>query len=134
MYHVNVLENVINRQDKNNRRRTVSTFIEKGDKPELKKVLFFFGNGEKFCLPMMYLLRKFRTLQTRLSRKSTKISLQSKRISKRSGRCCIDERGESIQRRKERILQVAPNCAALKSPIFTMVVVTFILDVIELSY
>ena len=53
MYHVNVLENVINRQDKNNRRRTVSTFIEKGDKPELKKVLFFFGNGEKFCLPMI---------------------------------------------------------------------------------
>ena len=41
MYRVNVLENVINRQGKKNRGRTVSTFIEKRDKPELKKILFY---------------------------------------------------------------------------------------------
>ena len=39
---VNVLENVINRQGKKNRRRTVSTFIEKRDKPELEKILLYF--------------------------------------------------------------------------------------------
>ena len=42
MYRVNVLENVINRQSKKNRRRTVSTLIEKRDKPELKKILLNF--------------------------------------------------------------------------------------------
>ena len=64
---------------------------------------------------MKYLLKKFRKSQTRVSRKSRKNSLQSKRSSKRrSGRCCIDERRESIQRRKKN-LQVAQNCAALKS-------------------
>ena len=38
MYRVNVLENVINRQGKKSKRRTVSTFIEKRDKPELEKI------------------------------------------------------------------------------------------------
>ena len=41
-YRVNVLENVINRQGKKNRRRTVSTFMEKRDNPELKKILLCF--------------------------------------------------------------------------------------------
>ena len=67
-----------------------------------------------FCLTMMYLLKKFKRSQTKSSRKSRKNSLQSKRISKRrSGRCCIDERRESIQQRKEKFLQVAPTCSAL---------------------
>ena len=131
MYRVNVLENVINRQGKKNKRRTVSTFIEKCDIPELEKSLIYFS-WRIFFLTMMYSLKKFRKSQTRFSRKTRKISLQSKRISKRSGRCCIDERRESIQRRKERILQVAQNCAALKSLLFFVVV--FSLDVTELSY
>ena len=42
MYRVNVLENVINRQGKKNRRGTVSAFIEKRDKPELEKVFLCF--------------------------------------------------------------------------------------------
>ena len=42
MYLVNVLENVINRQGKKNKRRTVSTFIEKRDKPELEKIVLYF--------------------------------------------------------------------------------------------
>ena len=42
MYDVNVLENVINRQSKKNRRRTVSTCVEKRDKPELEKILLYF--------------------------------------------------------------------------------------------
>ena len=42
MYRVNVLENVINRQGKKSKRRTVSTFIEKRDKPELEKTLLYF--------------------------------------------------------------------------------------------
>ena len=101
-YLVNVLENVINRQGKKNKRRTVSTIIEKRDKPELKKFSYIW-NGESFCLTMKYLLKKFRKSQTRFSTASRKISLQSKRISKRrSGKCCIDERRESIQRRKEK--------------------------------
>ena len=51
-----------------------------------------------------------------------KISLQSKRISKkRSGSFCIDERREIIQGKRE-FVQVAPNCAALKICIFYLVV------------
>ena len=42
MHRVNVLENVINRQGRKNRRGTVSTFIEKRDKPELEKILLYF--------------------------------------------------------------------------------------------
>ena len=42
MYRVNVLENVINRQGKKNKRRTVSTFIEKRERPELEKNLLYF--------------------------------------------------------------------------------------------
>ena len=42
MYRVNVLENVITRQGKKSKRKTVSTFIEKRDKPELEKVLLYF--------------------------------------------------------------------------------------------
>ena len=50
----------------------------------------------------MYFLKKFKKLQTRFSRKSRKISLQSKRSSKRrSSSFCIDERRESIQRKRE---------------------------------
>ena len=41
MYRVNVLEKVINWQGKKNNRRTVSTFIEKRDKPELEKILLY---------------------------------------------------------------------------------------------
>ena len=41
MYRVNVLENVINWQGKKNKRRTVSTFIEIRDKPELAKILLY---------------------------------------------------------------------------------------------
>ena len=49
--------------------------------------------------------------------------------------CFIVERRESIQR-KEGTSQVAPNCAALNSLMLkrSLVVVTFILDVTELSY
>ena len=82
--------------EKDNRRRTVSTFIEKRDKPALGKFCCI-SNGEIVCLAIMFLLMKFRKSQTRFSRKSRKISLQSKRISeRRSGSCCIDERRESI--------------------------------------
>ena len=103
MYRVNVLENVINRQCKKSKRRTVSTFIEKRDKPELEKFLLYF-RWKNLCLTMMYLSEKFRKSQTKSSRKSRKNSLQLGRISKRrSDRCCIDERRESIQRRKEKI-------------------------------
>ena len=42
MYRVSVLENVINRQGKKDKRRTVSTFIEKRDKTELEKILLCF--------------------------------------------------------------------------------------------
>ena len=42
MYRDNVLENVINRQGKKSKRRTVSTFIEKRDKPEFEKFLLYF--------------------------------------------------------------------------------------------
>ena len=88
------------RAKQENRSRTVSTFIEKCDKSSWEK---FCGssNGEIFCLTIMYLLKTFRKSQTRFSKNSRKISLQAKRISKRrSGSCCIDERRESIQRRK----------------------------------
>ena len=67
-----------------NRRRTVSI------------------RGEIFCLTMMCFSKKFRKSQSIYSRKSRKMSLQSKRISKkRRSRCCIVERRESIQRRKK---------------------------------
>ena len=50
----------------------------------------------------MYFLKKFRKVQIIFSRKSRKISLQSKRTSKRrSGSLCIDERREIIQRKRE---------------------------------
>ena len=59
-----------------------------------------------FCLTMMYLLKNLRKSQARFSTKSRKISLKSKRISKRiSGRCCVDGRRESIQQRKEKIFR-----------------------------
>ena len=88
----------------------MSTFIEKRDKPALKNFCYT-SDGEIFCLTMMYFLKKFRKVQSIFSRKSRKISLQSKGISKRSGSFCIDERREIIQRNRE-FLQVAPNCAA----------------------
>ena len=72
MYRVNVLENVINRQGKKSKRRTVSTFIENCDKPELEKILLI-SDGEIFCLTKMYLLKKFRKSQTKSSKKSRKI-------------------------------------------------------------
>ena len=42
MYRVNVLENVINRQGKKSKRKTVSKFIEKRDKLDLEKNLLYF--------------------------------------------------------------------------------------------
>ena len=42
MHRVNVLENVKNRQGRKNKRRTVSTFLEKRDKTELEKILLYF--------------------------------------------------------------------------------------------
>ena len=42
MYRVNVLENVINRQGKKSKRRTVSKFIEKRDILDLEKNLLYF--------------------------------------------------------------------------------------------
>ena len=114
-----MLENVKNRQSKKNKRRTVSTFIEKRDMPQLEKICYV-SDEKIFCLTMMCSLKKFRKSQTRFSRKCRKISLQSKRISKRrSGRCCIDERRESIQRRKERIFTSRTKvCCILESFIF----------------
>ena len=96
-------------------RRTVSTFIGKRDKLELEKILLYF-RWRNFCLTMMYLLKKFRKSQTKSSRKSRKISLQSKRISKRrSGRCCFDERRESIQQRKENFTSRTKLCCFKES-------------------
>ena len=97
------------------------TFIEKRDKPALKN-LYYTSDGEIFGLTMMYFLKKFRKVQVTFSKKSRKISLQSKRISKRrSGSLCIDERREIILRKRE-FLQVAPNYAAFWSCIITLVV------------
>ena len=91
----------------------MSTFIGKRDKLALKNI-FYTSDGEIFCLTMKYFLKEFRKVQMTFSRKSRKISLQSKRISKRSsGSLCIDERREIIQRKRE-FLQVAPNCAAFR--------------------
>ena len=42
MYRVNVLENVIKRQGKKSKRRTVSKFIEKRDILDLEKNLLYF--------------------------------------------------------------------------------------------
>ena len=117
---------------KKSKRRTVSTFIEKRDKPELEKICYI-SDGEIFCLTMMYLLKKFRNSQTKSSKKSRKFSLQLKKISKRrSDRCCIDERRESIQRRKEKIFTSRTElCCFKESFIFCS---WSILDVTELSY
>ena len=110
MYRVNVLENVINRQ-RREQEEDRSTFIEKRDKPALRNFCYT-SDGEIFCLTMMYFLKKLRKVQILFSRKSRKISLQSKRISKRrSGSLCFHERREIIRRKRE-FLQVAPNCAA----------------------
>ena len=83
-----------------NRRRTVSRFIGKRDKPALENFCYA-PNGEIFCLTILYFLKKIRKLQTIFSRKSRKISLQSKRISKRRSGFCINERREIIQRKRE---------------------------------
>ena len=48
MYRVNVLENVINRQGKKRKRRTVSTFLEKRDEPEVEKILLSFKGRNLF--------------------------------------------------------------------------------------
>ena len=73
----------------------------KRDKPDLY-LFCYFGSGETFCLTMMYLMKKFRESQSKFSRNSRKISLQSKRISrKKSDSCCIVERRESVQRKKK---------------------------------
>ena len=79
MYRVNVLENVINRQDKKNRRRTVSTFVEKRDKPDLK-LFCYFGSEEIFSLTMMYLLKKFRESQTTFPGNLEKIHCNPKEL------------------------------------------------------
>ena len=92
----------------------------------------YISDGEIFCLPMMYFLKKFRKSQTKSSRKSRKISLQSKRMSKRrSGRCCMDERRESIQRRKKNFTSRTKLCC-FESLLF--LVGGLSLDVTELSY
>ena len=81
----------------------------------------------------MYFLKKFRKSQNKSSRKSRKNSLRSKKsIKEKDGRCCIDERRESIQRKKGKFLQLASNCAAIKSLLFF--VRWSILDVTELNY
>ena len=117
-----------------NRRGTVSTFREKRDKPELKKLCYIL-NGEIFCLPMKCLLKKFRKSQTRFSRKSRKIPLQSKRNSKRrSDRCCIDERRESIQRRKEKSFTNRTKLCCFKSLVVSLGGGYLYLDGIELRY
>ena len=96
MYHVNVLEKLI----QENRRKTVSTFIEKRDKSVLEKFCYTL-DGEIFCLTVLCFFKKFRKVQIIFSRKSRKISLHSKRISmRRSGSFCNDERRESIQRKE----------------------------------
>ena len=117
-----------------NRRGTVSTFIEKRDKPGLKKICYIL-NGEFFCLTMKSLLKKFRTSQTRFSRKSRKIPLQSRRISKRrTDRCCIDERRESILCRKEKIFTNRTKLCCFKSLVISLGGGYLNLDGIELRY
>ena len=133
MYRVNVLENVINRQARRTKGEPCQGLYQNVINGNWRK-LCYISDEEIFCLTVMYLLKKFRKSQTRFSRKSRKNSLQSKRNSKRrSGRGCIDEKRESIQRKKKEFLKVASKCAALKS-LFFLVVVVFSLDVTELSY
>ena len=91
----------INQSEKKS--RTVSLWINQSEKVPCQRVRKRDKPArQEELLTMKYLLKKFRKSQTRFSRKSRKISLQSKRISKRSsGRWCIDERRESIRRRKK---------------------------------
>ena len=101
MYRVKVLGNMINRQGKKSKEEPCKR-LQKNVINRTWRKFGYISDGEIFCLTMMFLLKKFRKSQTKSSKKSRKISLQSKRISKRrSDRCCIDERRESIQRRKE---------------------------------
>ena len=85
----------------------------------MKKICYILSDvciGEIVCRTMMYLLKKFRKSQVKSLEKFRKIALQSYRISKiRSGSCIIVERRESISCDKKKLLQVAPNCAALTS-------------------
>ena len=73
--------------------------------------------GEVFCLTMKYLLKKFRKSQTRFSRNSRKISLQSKRISKKGVVGVVLMREEKAFSEKK-FSQVSRNCVALKSHIW----------------
>ena len=62
----------------------------------------------------MYLLKKFRKSQTKSSRKSRKISLQSKKIQREGVVGVVLMREEkAFSGEKKQFLQVAPNCAAL---------------------
>ena len=89
--------------------------VRKRDKPVVKKICYIkvdCCSGEIVFRTMMYLLMKFRKSQTKLSRNSRKISLQFQRISNmESGICMIVERREIIQEKRQKILQVATNCA-----------------------
>ena len=93
----------------------------------------YISDGVIFCLTMMYFLKKFRKSQTKSSRKSRKISLQSKRISKRrSGRCCIDERKKAFSgEKKKNFTSRTKLCCFKESFLFSW---WSILDATELSY
>ena len=96
------------------------------DKPVVKKICYIkvdCCSGEIVFRTMMYLLMKFRKSQTKLSRNSRKISLQFQRISNmESGICMIVERREIIQEKRQKILHVAPNCAAFNGWLFLWLV------------
>ena len=92
-----------------NRRRTVSTFIENVINRHWKNFVIF--QMEFFCLTMMYFLKKFRTSQTRFSRKSKKNFLQSERISKRrGGRYCMMREEKAFSKEKENLTSRTKLC------------------------
>ena len=80
---------------------------------------------------MKYLLKKFRKSQTRFSRNSRKISLQSKRKGVVGVVLMREEKAISEKRTK---IQVAPNCAALKILVFFFGGGYLYLDGRDLSY
>ena len=102
---------------KKSKRRTVSTFIEKRDKPELEKICYV-SDEEIFWLTMMYLLKKFRKSQTKSSRKSKKLHCNRKEFRREGVVGVVLMREERHSAEKRNLLQVAPNCAALKSLLF----------------
>ena len=109
---VNVLENVIYRQFKKNRRRTLSTFIGKRDKPEFEKILLhliwrkFLSNNEIFIGEIQEVTDKI----------PEKFHCNPKKFQREEVVGVVLMREEKAFSEERKKLQVAPNCAALNSP------------------